>query len=199
VTEQEKANLTKSLGEMISKAITTAAPEKEEKKDEQTDVAEITKAVTEGVLTQLQANPVFKALEGVQKTEEPDEQAEMKKYVRQTVRKAVADALETAFPVIIEGVKKSVMEMFGGEDSIKKVNMIGSKLQVVSKKKGKAPVEDVDEDDDEDEDDGDDEPVQKKKRFKKRGEEDSSGGFGKKASLKQLDKGLGTRARGALK
>ena len=77
MTEQEKANLTKSLGEMISKAITTAAPEKEEKKDEQTDVAEITKAVTEGVLTQLQANPVFKALEGVQKTEEPDEQAEV--------------------------------------------------------------------------------------------------------------------------
>lgn len=196
MNEAAKKKLAASISEMLTKAITTVDPDEETQEDSQPSVEDITKSVTEGVLAKLNENPLFKAVEAASTPQEPDEQAEMRKYVRRVVRKSVTEAVEIASGEIIKGVREQVMEMFGGEDSIDKVKMIGKKLKVVTKKKGQAPA-DEDDDEDGDEDEGEDESVQKKK-FKKR-DEGGRGRFSKKGSVDDLDKSLGDMARGALK
>ena len=193
MTPKQRKELANSIGGLITKAITTAEPDEDNQEEGQPDAEEITKKVTEGVLAEIGKHPFFKALEGAQKDQEPDEQAEMKKYVRRAVRRAVKESIEVASAEIIKGVKKQVMEMFGGEDQIKKLNLIGKKLRVVGKKKSKSP-EDEDDDGDEDEDD-EGEPKPKGKKFKKRGGKQS---FEKEGSVEDLDEALGKRARGAL-
>jgi len=190
VTDEAKKKLAESIGGFISKAISTE--EAQEEKQDQPSAEEITKSVTEGVMANLSAHPFFKALEGVQKSDEADPNDEMKKYLRRYVRKSIEEASQVLSVEIIKGVRESVMEMFGGEDQITKLNKIGKKLQVVGAKKSQKPAADIDEDDDPDEDD---ENVEK--QFKKRGE--GRGRFAKKGTTEQLDKALGSMARGAMK
>jgi len=190
VTDKTKQSLADSIGSMITKAIATGeVPEEETPKTASTE--EITKSVTEGVLAQLADSPVFKAIAGAQTPAEPDPNADIKKYVRRYVRKAVQEASEVLSIEIIKGVSTSVMEMFGGEEQIKKLNKIGSKLKVVGTKKSQAPVDDGEDDGEEDE------VVEKKsKKFAKR---DARRESGKRGTEEQLDKHLGKMAREALK
>ena len=182
------------VDEIVQKAIEEAGEEDGGEESSSLTHEDVKKMVSEGVAASFESYPFFKALGGA--AEEPDEDAQLKKELRRYIRKHVSDAIEISSEVVVKAVRESILEMFGGEDGIKKINLIGKKLKVVKGKQSASPDEDGDDEEDAEEPTKKSKPSSKEAIRKKKG---GRGRFDKKGTVEDLDETIGDIARQALK